>query len=117
MRSDLNVPLDGDRITDDGRVRAALPTIKKLADAGAKVVVTAHLGRPKGKRDPKQSLRPVGQRLAEILGRPVAFVDDCIGEKAEKTVELLQPGDVLLLENLRYYKEEEANDPGFAIQR
>src|SRR5206468_4624520 len=81
---------------------------------GAKLILAAHLGRPKGKREPAMSLRPVAAKLADLLGRHVAFVDDCIGEKVEKTAGVLQPGDVLLLENVRYYAEEEANDPAFA---
>ncbi len=91
-----------------------LPTLKLLIEQGGKLILAAHLGRPQGKREPSMSLRPVGERLADLLGRPVAFVDDCIGEKVEKTAGVLQPGDVLLLENVRYYKEEEENDPGFA---
>ncbi len=115
VRVDYNVPLDeAGNITDDKRIRATVPTLEYLWQNGARVVLCSHLGRPKGKRDPKQSLRPVAQRLAEILSRPVAFVDDCIGEKVEKTRAILQPGDILLLENLRFYAEEEKNDPGFA---
>src|SRR6266568_418948 len=92
----------------------SLPTLRLLIEQEGKLILAAHLGRPKGKREPSMSLRPVGERLADLLGRPVAFVDDCIGEKVEKTAGVLQPGDVLLLENVRYYKEEEENDPGFA---
>jgi len=118
VRVDYNVPLeekDGQMvITDETRIRETLPTLKLLTEQGAKIILAAHLGRPKGQREPSMSLRPVAARLAELLGRPVAFVDDCVGEKAEKTVGLLQPGDVLLLENVRYYKEEEANDAAFA---
>src|SRR3982074_2047050 len=86
VRSDLNVPLDGETITDDGRARAALPTIQKLAEAGAKVVVTAHLGRPKGEPDPKFSLRPVAQRLSELLGFDAALAADVVGESAKAAV-------------------------------
>jgi phosphoglycerate kinase len=106
VRSDLNVPLDGSKITDDGRVRAALPTIKKLAEAGAKVVVTAHLGRPKGKPDPKFSLSPVGTRLAELLGFDVPLAGDVVGESARATVDGLADGQVALLENVRFDPRE-----------
>jgi phosphoglycerate kinase len=118
MRVDYNVPLeerDGKMvITDETRIVETLPTLKLLIAQGAKLILAAHLGRPKGKREPTMSLRPAAMRLAELLGRPVAFADDCIGEKVEKTAGVLQPGDVLLLENVRYYDEEEANDPVFA---
>lgn len=118
MRVDYNVPLeekDGQMvITDATRIVETLPTLRLLVEQGAKLILTAHLGRPKGKREATMSLRPVAARLAELLGRPVAFVDDCIGEKVEKTVGVMQPGDVVLLENVRYYNEEEANDPAFA---
>ena len=118
LRVDYNVPLeekDGHIvITDDTRIKETLPTLKALIEQGGKLILTAHLGRPKGQREPSMSLRPVAARLAEMLGRPVAFVDDCIGEKVEKTAGLLKEGDVLLLENVRYYNEEEKNDPAFA---
>ena len=118
VRVDYNVPLeekDGQMvITDATRIVETLPTLRLLIEQGGKLILAAHLGRPKGKREPTMSLRPVAAKLADLLGRPVAFADDCIGEKVEKTAELLKPGDVLLLENVRYYKEEEANDPGFA---
>ncbi len=118
MRVDFNVPMEEKNgqmvINDDTRIKETLPTIELLVNQGAKTVLMAHLGRPKGQRDPSLSLRPVAAKLADLLGRPVAFVDDCIGEKAEKTAAALQPGDVLLLENVRYYNEDEANDPGFA---
>jgi phosphoglycerate kinase len=115
VRVDYNVPLDETGvITDDKRIKATVPTLDLLVKGGAKVILCSHLGRPKGNRDPKQSLRPVAQRLAEILGRPVAFVDDCIGEKVDNTISIMQPGDVVLLENLRFYAEEEKNDPAFA---
>jgi len=108
VRVDYNVPLDAaGAITDDKRIKATVPTLEYLWKGGARVVLCSHLGRPKGKRDPKQSLRPVAQRLAEILSRPVAFVDDCVGEKVENTVSIMQPGDILLLENVRFYAEEE----------
>src|SRR5271165_4258339 len=118
VRVDYNVPLeekDGQMvITDATRIVETLPTLKRLIDQGGKLILAAHLGRPKGKREPSMSLRPVAAKLAELLGRPVAFVDDCIGEKVEKTAAALKPGDVLLLENVRYYNEDEANDPVFA---
>jgi phosphoglycerate kinase len=106
VRSDLNVPLDGSKITDDGRVRAALPTIKKLAEAGAKVIVTAHLGRPKGEPDPKFSLSPVGARLAELLSFDVPLAGDVVGESAKATVDGLADGQVALLENVRFDPRE-----------
>src|SRR5436305_2773531 len=118
VRVDYNVPLDekdGEMvITDATRIVETLPTLKLLIEQGGKLILAAHLGRPKGKREPSMSLRPVAIKLADLLGRNVAFIDDCIGEKVEKTVGVLQPGDVLLLENVRYYNEEEANDPQFA---
>jgi phosphoglycerate kinase len=118
LRVDYNVPLeekDGQMvITDATRIVETLPTLKLLIQQGGKLILAAHLGRPKGKREPSMSLRPVAAKLAELLGRPAAFVDDCIGEKVEKTVAIMKPGDVLLLENVRYYNEEEANDPAFA---
>src|SRR3954471_7245855 len=118
VRVDYNVPLeekDGQMvITDATRNNETVPTLKLLIEKGAKIILAAHLGRPKGKREPSMSLRPVAHKLADMLCRPVAFVDDCIGEKVEKTVGVMQPGDVLLLENVRYYNEEEANDPVFA---
>ncbi len=117
VRVDFNVPLGADgKISDDSRIRAALPTLEHLLVNGARVIACSHLGRPKGKADPSMSLRPVAQRLSDLLGRPVAFVDECIGEKVEKTISILQNGDCLLLENLRFHSEEEANDPEFARQ-
>src|ERR671919_624600 len=102
VRSDLNVPLDGSTITDDGRIRASAPTIAELADRGARVVVCAHLGRPKGKPVDEFSLAPVAKRLAEVLGRPVEFATDTVGKSAKETVDGLADGDVALLENLRF---------------
>lgn len=110
VRSDLNVPLDGTTITDDGRIRASVPTIDRLAEAGARVVVTAHLGRPKGTPDPAYSLRPVAERLSELLGRPVAFATDTVGASATETVEGLGDGDVALLENVRFNDGETSKD-------
>ena len=106
VRSDLNVPLDDSTITDDGRVRAALPTIRKLADAGARVIVAAHLGRPKGSPDAKFSLRPVADRLGELLGAEVALAGDVVGEQAKATADGLADGGVALLENVRFDARE-----------
>jgi phosphoglycerate kinase len=102
VRSDLNVPLDGGRITDDGRIRASVPTIRALAEAGARVVVTAHLGRPKGEPDPAYSLAPVAARLGELLGADVAFAADTVGPSATETVAALEDGQVAVLENVRF---------------
>lgn len=118
VRVDYNVPLEEKGgvmvITDDTRIRATLPTLEHLIKDGAKVILAAHLGRPKGKRESTMSLAPMSVRLGELLGKKVGFVDDCIGEKVEKAVAAMNQGDVLLLENVRYYAEEEANDPVFA---
>lgn len=120
LRVDYNVPLeekDGRMvITDETRIRATLPTLDLLIQKGAKIILASHLGRPKGQKEPSMSLRPVAARLADLVGRPVAFVDECTGEKVEKTAGALQPGDLMLLENLRYHAGEEANDPEFAEQ-
>ncbi|CUR61931.1 phosphoglycerate kinase [metagenome] len=110
VRSDLNVPLDGTTITDDGRIRASVPTIKQLSDAGARVVVTAHLGRPGGSPDPKYSLQPVAARLSELLGRPVAFATDTVGASATETVAALADGEVAVLENVRFNDGETSKD-------
>jgi phosphoglycerate kinase len=108
VRSDLNVPLDGQTITDDGRIKASVPAIEALAEAGATVVVCAHLGRPKGAPEDKYSLAPVAKRLGELLGRDVAFATDTVGESAQSTVAAAGPGDVVLLENLRFNPGETA---------
>ena len=110
VRADLNVPLDGGTITDDGRIRAAVPTISALLDAGAKVVVASHLGRPKGAPDPQFSLAPVAERLGELLGKQVAFATDTVDDSARATVEGLAAGQVALLENLRFNAGETAKD-------
>ncbi|MGO8949456.1 MAG: phosphoglycerate kinase [Ktedonobacterales bacterium] len=116
-RVDFNVPEDeSGHITDDTRIRASLPTIEYLLDHGASVVLMSHLGRPKGKIDEKYSLRPVAERLGELLSRPVEFAPDCIGPQVAAIARALQPGQVLLLENLRFHPEEEADDPEFARQ-
>ncbi|CAA9364524.1 MAG: Phosphoglycerate kinase [uncultured Nocardioidaceae bacterium] len=110
VRSDLNVPLDGGTITDDGRIRASLPTIQQLTDKGARVVVVAHLGRPKGEPDPQYSLAPVAERLGELLGDEVAFAGDTVGDSARATVDGLADGQVALLENVRFNKGETSKD-------
>ncbi|MGW7004546.1 phosphoglycerate kinase [Streptomyces sp. NPDC054933] len=110
VRADFNVPLDGDVITDDGRIRAAVPTITKLAERGAKVIVASHLGRPKGAPDPQYSLAPVARRLGELLGRQVAFAADTVGDSAKATVAALADGEVTLLENLRFNPGETSKD-------
>jgi phosphoglycerate kinase len=110
VRSDLNVPLDGTTITDDGRIRASVPTIRRLADAGARVVVTAHLGRPKGAPDPAYSLAPVAARLGELLGQDVAFATDTVGDSARATVDALADGEVAVLENVRFNPGETSKD-------
>jgi phosphoglycerate kinase len=115
IRADFNVPLDENgNITDDGRIRSTLPTINYALDAGAKVILASHLGRPKGKRDPKLSLTPVAIRLHRLLNKEVQFAKDCIGPDVEHLVTGMRPGDVLLLENLRFHAEEEKNDDAFS---
>ncbi|MBB3971478.1 phosphoglycerate kinase [Hansschlegelia beijingensis] len=114
VRVDLNVPMDGARVTDDTRLRAVAPTINELAQKGAKTILLAHFGRPKGKRDESQSLKAILPALEQTLKQDVHFADDCVGEAAEAAVTKLTPGDVLLLENTRFHAGEEKNDPAFA---
>jgi len=116
IRADLNVPLGKGtgRITDDTRIRESLPTIRDALERGAAVVLMSHLGRPEGRRVPSMSLRPVAQRLGELLGRPVVFLEDCVGAEVEARLKALRPGETALLENLRFHAEEEQNEPGFA---
>ena len=114
VRADFNVPLEQGIITDDTRIKSTLPTIRSVLDRGGSVILASHLGRPKGKVDKKYSLTPVAGRLSELLGKEVIFIEDCIGKEVEEKAQHLKPGDILLLENLRFHPEEEKNDEGFA---
>jgi 3-phosphoglycerate kinase len=115
VRVDMNTPLDENKnVTDDTRIRAILPTVNYLTEKGAKVILVAHLGRPKGEKNPEFSLAPVSKRLSELLGKPVLELDDCIGDEVKTKLAGLKDGEVALLENIRFYKEEEKNDEGFA---
>lgn len=119
MRADFNVPLDKEtsrRITSDTRIRKALPTVRAILEQGCSLVLASHLGRPNGKPNPRMSLAPVAARLSELLGRPVATAPDCVGPKVEASARQLRPGEILLLENLRFHGEEQANDEGFSNQ-
>lgn len=114
VRVDFNVPLENGKITDDTRIKETLPTIRYLRENKAKLILISHLGRPKGKINEKYRLTPVAQRLQELLGVPVIKIDDCLGDKPAAAVKAMQPGEVILLENVRFYPEEEKNDPAFA---
>jgi len=116
VRVDFNVPIKDGVVGDDTRIRGAIPTLDALLKAGASLILCSHLGRPKDGPDPKYTLRPVAAYLGKLMGREVAFAEDCIGPKAEAAAKALKPGDVLLLENTRYHPEEEKNDPGMAKQ-
>lgn len=116
LRADYNVPVENGRITDDYRIQQSLPTLKYILDHGAKLIICSHLGRPGGKPDPALSLAPVAKRLQQLLGRPVEFASDAVGDAAHKAVGSMKAGDVVLLENIRFYPGEEANDEAFAKQ-
>ena len=116
VRVDYNVPIKDGKVGDDTRIRAAMPTLNYLREHGAAVILCSHLGRPKGGPDPKYSLKPVAEYLSQLVGKPVAFAEDCVGPAAEMAAKALTPGDILLLENTRFHPEEEKNDPGLAKQ-
>src|SRR5512134_3453484 len=114
VRVDFNVPMKDGKVTDTTRIDRTVPSLKELSDKGAKVIVLSHLGRPKGKKNLEFTQKPVAEALAKALGKPVAFAPDCIGPEAKKAVDALKPGEFAMLENVRFYAEEEKNDPEFA---
>src|SRR3982750_2983637 len=116
VRVDFNVPVEDGRITDDTRIRASVPTLQFLVDKGARLVLASHLGRPKKGPTPEFSLKPCAARLSELMGKPVPMAPDCVGDDVKKMAAGLAEGDVLLLENVRFHKEEEKNDPSFAAR-
>src|SRR3954449_9481747 len=115
LRVDLNVPTENGRVTDTTRLERVAPTITEISDKGGKVILLAHFGRPKG-RDPKDSLKPVAAALSQVIRRPVGFAEDCVGDVAQKAVTAMKDGDILCLENTRFHKEEESNDPSFVAE-
>src|SRR5450631_4068942 len=115
LRVDLNVPMENGRVSDATRLERVAPTITEISGKGGKVILLAHFGRPRG-RDPRESLKPVAAALAEVIHKPVAFAEDCIGEVAAKAVAAMKDGDILCLENTRFHKEEETNDPAFVTE-
>src|SRR4249919_2256095 len=115
LRIDLNVPMESGRVTDATRLERVAPTITEISEKGGKVILLAHFGRPKG-RDPKESLKPVAAALSQVIKKPVAFAEDCIGEVAARAIAAMKDGDILCLENTRFHKEEEKNDPAFVAE-
>src|SRR6202140_3051851 len=115
LRVDLNVPMENGRVTDATRLERVAPTITEISDKGGRAILLAHFGRPKG-RDAKDSLKPVADALAQVIKKPVAFAEDCVGEIAEKAIAAMKDGDILCLENTRFHKEEEKNDPAFVAE-
>src|SRR3982074_1863541 len=115
LRVDLNVPMESGRVTDATRLERVAPTITEISGKGGRVILLAHFGRPKG-RDPKESLKPVAAEVARVVGKHVGFADDCVGAAAEKAVRAMKNGEIILLENTRFHKEEEKNDPAFVEQ-
>src|ERR1700686_2975158 len=115
LRVDLNVPMENGRVSDATRLERIAPTITEISDKGGRAILLGHFGRPKG-REPKDSLKPVAAALAQVIKKPVAFADDCIGDVAQKAIAAMKDGDILCLENTRFHKEEENNDPAFVAE-